>query len=151
MKDVMKRSRGKLIWLTASSFFVLTMGAQFASAQITNAINANLTHRFTVGNATLPPGQYTFRVMPRTDMKVMTVTSQDGNTSAEFLVREATLPTAPKHSELVFDRYGTHEFLAKIFENGSKIGEAVVEPSREETRLQKQGQQPVEHVEEQQP
>lgn len=151
MREFMKRSRGKVILLTASSFFILTMGAQLSSAQIVNAVKANLAHRFTVGNATLPPGQYTFRVMQGTDMMVMTVTSADGNTSDEFLVREATTPNTPKHTELVFNRYGTHEFLTKIFEKGSKIGEAVVEPSREELRLQKQGQHPIEHVEEQQP
>lgn len=151
MNEVRRRNRTRMVWLTASSFFVLTMGAQLSNAQITNAVKANIGHRFTVGNATLPPGHYTFRMLQGSDMTAMTVTSADGNTSADFLVREATAPSTPKHAELVFDRYGTHEFLAKVFEGNSKIGEAVVEPSREEQRLQKQGQHPVEHTEEQQP
>ena len=150
MKEVSKRNHTRMIWLTASSFFVLTMGAQLSNAQIANAIKANVAHRFTVGTATLPPGHYTFRVLQGTDMTTMTVTSADGNTADEFLVREAEAKSTPKNSELVFNRYGTHEFLTKIFEKGSKLGEAVVEPSREELRLQRQGQHPVEHTEEQQ-
>lgn len=150
MMDIGKQKRSRIGLLAASSFFAMTLGAQMMHAQITDQIKANIAHRFTVGTATLPPGQYTFRILRGTDMNAMMVTSQDGNTSDEFLVREAKLPDPPKHSELVFDRYGNHEFLAKIFEKGHKTGVAVAEPSREESRLQKQGQQPVEHTEEQQ-
>lgn len=101
MMDIRKRSRIGL--LTASSFFAMTLGAQMMHAQITDQIKANVAHRFTIGTATLPPGQYTFRILRGTDMNTMMVTSQDGNTSDEFLVREAKLPDPPKHSELVFD------------------------------------------------
>jgi hypothetical protein len=135
--------------LAVSSSFLMMVGAQLASAQITNPIKAHFTHRFTIGNTTLPPGQYTFRMMPDSQLSVMTVRSHDGNIDEEFLVREATAPNTPKHSELFFNRYGDREILSKVYEQGSRTGVAVVEPSREEMRLQKQGQHPVEHAEEQ--
>lgn len=118
-------------------------------AQITVAIHADIHHRFTVGQATLPPGQYVFRMMQHTDLSVMTVTSGDGNLSDEFLVRQSVDSHVPQHIELLFNRYGNNEFLTHVYQQGERIGISVVEPSREESRLQRQGQTPVEHTEEQ--
>lgn len=89
------------------------------------------------------------RMMGQTDLSVMTVTSADGNTSDEFLVRPSVDSHVPHHNELVFNRYGKSEFLTHVYQHGEKIGVSVVEPSREESRLDKQGQTPVEHTEEQ--
>ena len=136
--------------LITAAVAVVMVGANPMNAQIANQIDAHINHKFTIGNVTLPPGQYTFRMLPGSDLTVMTVSSADGNTADEFLVREAALPNTPNHAELFFNRYGNHEFLTKIFEQGSKIGVAVAEPSREELRLQKQGQHATEHGEEQQ-
>jgi len=92
---------------------------------------------------------YVFRMVPHTDLALMTVTSADGNTSDEFLVRRSIDSQVPHHTELVFNRYGDQEFLTDIYEHGEKTGIAVVEPSREQSRLQKLGQDPVVHTEEQ--
>lgn len=118
------------------------------SAQITGHIEANIGHSFTVGEATLPPGKYDFKMVPHSDLTVMRVTSPDGNTAAEFLVREAKANDTPEHTRLIFERYGNEEFLSKVFEAGHQLGVAVVEPSREELRLEKRGQHAVEHAEE---
>jgi hypothetical protein len=143
------QNNSKMFLLAVSSAVVMTFGAQLASAQITNTINAHLTHKFTIGDTTLPPGQYTFRMAPDTDLSVMSVRSLDGNIAEDFLVRESRATDMPKHSELIFDRYGKTELLDKIYEQGSRTGVAVVEPSMAESRLQKQGQHPVQHTEEQ--
>jgi len=127
----------------------MTIAAPLLSAQIANPIEAKINHKFTIGNTTLPPGQYTFQMLSGSDLTAMTVTSADGNTADEFLVRESEAQSTPKHSELYFNRYGGHEFLTRIYEQGSRIGAAVAEPSRLELRLQKQGQHAVEHGEEQ--
>ena len=135
-----------------SSIFALSLlvlFAPFAEAQITNEIKANVHHSFIVDNTTLPPGQYVFRMLGTQALTSMLVTSANGDTSVEFLVREATDSHVPKHSELVFRRYEKKEFLAKIFEVGTKDGVAVEELSHEEARLKKQGQKAVEHTEEQ--
>lgn len=135
--------------LAVASAVVMTFGAQLSSAQITNAIKAHINHKFTIGDTTLPPGQYTFRMMPDTDLSVMTVTSSDGNIAEDFLVRESLAPDMPNRSELIFDRYGKTELLDKIYEQGTRTGVAVMEPSMAESRLQKQGQHPAQHTEEQ--
>jgi hypothetical protein len=123
--------------------------AQLSNAQITNEIEANISHPFIIGNTTLPPGEYHFRMLPDSNMTIMTVRSADDKLGEEFLVRRSIDQTMPKHSELVFNRYGDKEFLSKIYEGGSRTGVAVEEPSRQELRLQKQNQQPTEHTESQ--
>jgi hypothetical protein len=140
----------RMHWLALSSSLLMMLGAQLSNAQITNQIDAHINHKFVISNTTLPPGHYTFHMLQGSDMSAMVVKSADGNIADEFLVRQADAPSTPKHSELVFNRYGDKEILTKIFEQGRKIGVAVVEPSREELRLQHQGQHAVEHTEEQQ-
>jgi hypothetical protein len=128
---------------------ILLVGAPQLNAQITNAIIAHIHHNFIIGNTTLPPGEYTFRMMQGSDLQLMTATSQNDKTSVEFLVREAIDDHTPNHSELTFRKYGSAEFLSRIFESGSKSGVSVDETSHQETRLKKQGQSGTEHSEEQ--
>ena len=106
-------------------------------------------HSFIIGNTTLLPGEYTFRMMQDSDLAVMTATSENDKTSVDFIVRETTADHTPSHSELVFRKYGNTEFLSKIFEGGSKSGGEVTETSRQEARLAKRMQHAMEHTEEQ--
>lgn len=116
-------------------------------AQIVNPINVHITHKFVIANTTLPPGDYTFRMVPDTDLSAMTASDSGDTHEIEFLVRESQDNHRPKHSQLIFNKYGNHEVLEKIYEVGSKYGVAVVETSRLEKRWQKQGQKPVQHAE----
>jgi hypothetical protein len=143
----MRRASAFLLPCVAFAFLVFT--APLVHGQIANQIDADIHHSFIVGNATLPPGHYEFRTLQGTDMLAMVVTSVDGRAGAEFLVRNSIDSQVPNHTELIFDRFGNKEFLAHIYEAGNKVGVAVIEPSREESRLLKQGQVPVRHTEEQ--
>jgi hypothetical protein len=129
--------------------FLVGAGAQLLNAQITNAIQAHVDHSFVVGDQTLPPGEYTFRVSSYPDQSLMTAISDNGKVSAQCLVRQSVDGHRPNHSELVFRKYGNTEFLSKIFEVGSKEGVAVMEPSKQEARLASQGEHVLEHSEEQ--
>jgi hypothetical protein len=135
--------------IVSVSLVFVTAGAPFLNAQIMNAISAHIDHAFVIGNTTLPPGDYTFRMMRGSDLQLMTVASKNDKTSVDFIVREAIDDHSPNHSVLLFRKYGNTEFLSKIFEGGSKTGVAVAETSRKEERLMKQGQQGAEHPEEQ--
>ena len=130
------------------SFFLLVLSTPSLNAQITNAIQAHIDHPFVIGNTTLPPGEYTFRMMQGSELSVMTATSENDKTSVEFIVRAAIDDHTPAHTELTFRKYGNTEFLNKIFESGSKTGAEVTETGREESRLVKEGQQPTLHTEE---
>jgi len=95
------------------------------NAQITNAIQAHVDHSFVIGDQTLPPGEYTFRMTTDPDQSLMIATSQNGTYVAQFLVRQSIDDHRPRHSELVFRRYGNTEFLSKVFEAGSRNGVAL--------------------------
>lgn len=131
------------------SLLLVAAGAPWLNAQITDAIRAHVDHSFIIGNTTLPPGEYTFRVMQDSDLAVMNATSENDKTSVDFIVRETTADHTPSHSELVFRKYGSTEFLSKIFEGGSRSGGEITETSRQEARLAKQMQHATEHTEEQ--
>ncbi len=131
------------------SLFLITAGAAWLNAQITNAIRAHIDHSFVIGNTTLPPGDYTFRVRQDSDLSVMTASSEDNKTVVDFIVGETIDDHTPNHSVLVFRRFGNTEFLNKVYEAGSKVGVQVRETSRQEARFVSQGQQAMEHSEEQ--
>jgi len=136
-----------LLPVIAASFFCLP--SCVAHSQITTEIRADLHHSFTIGNATLPPGVYLFQMIQGSDLTAMLADNVDGNSSVEFLVGRSVDSHIPRHSELVFDRYGKKEFLMHIYQAGNKSGVTVLEPSRIMARLQKEGEKPFEHTEEQ--
>ena len=140
----MKRKVRTLALVLVTFFAAAT--AQWLQAQIYNAIQAHVGHSFVIGDKTLPPGEYTFRMMGP-DQSLMIVTNQNGTNVADFLVRQSIDGHRPHHSELVFRRYGNTEFLTKVYEAGSKNGVALTETSKQEARLASQGQQAVEHSE----
>ncbi len=127
--------------------FFLVAGAPWLNAQIMDPIHAHVDHSFVIGDQTLPPGEYTFRVSTNPDDSLISAVSENGNVSALFLVRQSIDNHIPNHSELVFRKYGNTEFLSKIFEEGSEDGAAVMERSKQEARLIDQGQHALEHSE----
>ncbi len=132
-----------------AGFCFLIAGAPGMHAQITNAVQAHVDHSFVIGDKTLPPGEYTFRMMEGSNLTVMTVAGRNGKILADFRVQAAIDKHSPHHSELVFRKYGNTEFLSKVFENGSKDGVALTESSKQEARLVNQGERAIEHSEEQ--
>lgn len=131
-----------------AGFVPLTIGALCLSAQPADPIEAHIDHSFVIGEKTLPPGQYTFR-MEHHATGVMRVENQRGDNVAQFEVRQTTADHRPRHSELVFRKYGNTEFLSRIFEGGSRTGAALTETSKQEERLVSTGQHALEHTEEQ--
>lgn len=79
----------------------------------------------------------------------MVAQNKNGDNVAQFNVRQSIDNHRPRHSELVFRKFGNTEFLSKVYEGGSKNGVALTETSKEESRLVSAGQQGIEHTEEQ--
>ncbi len=133
----------------ALTVFLMTAAAPWASAQIVNPISAHIGHSFMIGEKTLPPGEYTFQSQSGSNGGIMTVQNAKGDTLAQFIVRPSIAGTTPKHSQLVFRKYGTTEFLSKIYMGGSKNGVSLTETSKAERNLASAGQKPTEETEEQ--
>ena len=117
----------RLLCLLGFIGVALGMSTTSAQGQIIGQLEANIPFTFHAGGAKLPPGKYTVHVLDNTDLGLMEIQSADGRTAALFQVREAQDSTAPKKSELVFNHYGDRYFLSKLFDEGEKVGSAVVE------------------------
>jgi hypothetical protein len=106
---------------------VLGMSAISAQGQVIGQLEADIPFTFHAGGTKLPPGKYVIHVLNGSDLTLMEIQSADGRTSALFEVREAQDSTSPKKTELVFNHYGNRYFLSKLFDEGEKLGSAVVE------------------------
>jgi hypothetical protein len=69
--------------------FFAVAGAQTLNAQIIDSIQAHVDHSFVIGDKTLPPGDYTFRMTTDPDQSLMIATNQNGAYVAPFLVRQS--------------------------------------------------------------
>ena len=130
-----------------ASLLMMIAGAGWLNAQITNSIRAHVSHSFIIGDKTLPPGDYTFRIPSNSDLGVMTARNGQGDVVAQFNVRQSLDSRRPRHSELVFRRYGNTEFLNKIYEGGTRNGVALTETGQQERQLVSEGQHAFEHIE----
>ena len=114
-----------------------------AQAQITTNLKFNVSHPWIVMNKTMPAGTYSFEMSRGTQQQQMIVTNLKTKDRAVFAVEQDSHTYPPHHSELVFDRIGNKEFLSRIYQSGARYGVAIA-PCKEEARLEKQGQKPVE-------
>jgi hypothetical protein len=65
-------------------------------------------------------------VLDDSDLTVTEITSADGSTSALFEVQDEVDNATPAKSELIFNKYGNRNFLAKLFDEGNPNGSQVV-------------------------
>jgi hypothetical protein len=106
---------------------VLGMSTISAQGQIIGQLEADIPFTFHAGATKLPAGKYVIHVLDGSDLTVMEIESADSRTSALFQVREAQDSTTPKESVLVFKHYANRYFLSKLYDEGDKVGSAVVE------------------------
>jgi hypothetical protein len=121
----------RLLMVPLFIVFVFTMFPNKAHAQVIDTLEVNIPFQFHAGNARLPAGKYSIHVLDNSDLRFMEITSADGSTSALFEVRETNLSSAPAKDELIFNKYGTRYFLAKVFDEGDPSGSEVVESTYE--------------------
>ena len=135
----------KLLSLCIGLLFALTVHPGKARAQISGEIEANIPFQFHAGDTKLPPGNYVIHPLDNTDLTIMEISSADGTTSALFEVRDAAASSAPAKTELIFNKYGSQYFLAKMFDEGVPDGSNVVE-SRYEKRIGQASKEAQAHV-----
>jgi hypothetical protein len=104
----------------------LVAGAGVAQAQITDTVEATIPFQFQAGLAVFPAGTYTIRNVDSLVPSEMEIRSLDGRNSALFVVEEDEANTAPKNSELIFNKVGDHYSLESIFDEGDAYGDMVI-------------------------
>ena len=140
------RERHRLMLLLIALIFALALYPNQAHAQIIGNLEVNIPFQFHAGNVKLPAGKYLIHMLDGgADPGVMEIINADGSTAALFEVQQAQANSSPAKSELIFDKYGNHYFLTKLFDEGSSIGSQVLE-SRYEKRISQASAEGQEHV-----
>jgi hypothetical protein len=146
MKLQETRGRHRLMLLFMALVFALALYPNQAHAQIIGNLEVNIPFQFHAGNVKLPAGKYLIHTLDGgADPGVMEITNADGSTAALFEVQQAQANSSPAKSELIFDKYGNHYFLTKLFDEGNSSGSQVLE-SRYEKRVGQAAADGQEHV-----
>jgi hypothetical protein len=108
----------------------MAVAAQAQSSGHTQLI-ANIPFAFSVGNKTLPAGEYTVvQVNPASDHAVLQLRSRYGSASV-MVQMNATIGRATENARLVFDRYGDRYFFAQAWVDGDRNGLQAPKPRAE--------------------
>ena len=86
------------------------------------ALIANIPFQFSIGNKSLPAGEYTVQsISDDSSYVVLRIQSRDGKTSA-MLLTSTVKGKAPARSRLVFHRYGNQYFFTQAWVGGDSTG-----------------------------
>lgn len=115
----------KQAYMIATLITLLTVaGLSTANAQTSGnpQLVANIPFTFSIGEQTLPAGEYTVRcVNPDSPTKVLRVRSKDGHVSA-LVQTNSVIGKIENNARLVFYHYGDRYFFAQAWLPADSIG-----------------------------
>ena len=121
----------------ASLMLVLVLAAVTASAQSAKQMTANIPFQFTIGNQTLPAGEYTIRYINQDSGKnTLLIKSTDGRNSRIVQMTPAQKSTPAEKASLVFNQYGDSYFLSEVWNAADQFGLSLPK-SRAERELER--------------
>lgn len=126
----------RYLTLTIAILMFMAVVTITADAQVFSSkqMSASIPFAFTVGNKTLPAGEYTVRVVnPSSDRRVLQIRSKDGRVSAVIQTIGAT-STSADDAKLVFHRYGDTYFFAQAQMAGDPTMLAAVKTSAQRSK-----------------
>ena len=101
----------------------LVFAALTAQAQSTNQMKADIPFRFTIGNQTLPAGEYTVRYVNQDSGKTaLLFRSMDGKTSRIVNMNTTQRGEGEAKASIVFNQYGDSYFLSEVWTGGDQYG-----------------------------
>ncbi len=117
----------KQAYMIATMIVMMTVaGVSTARAQTSSAtqLTANIPFEFSVGNQTMPAGEYTVRCTnPASDMKVLQLRRSDRHASATAaMVQTSSVIGKTQVAKLVFNRYGDRYFFSQAWMPSDNIG-----------------------------
>ena len=102
--------------------FLLMLAAVSLSAQSERTGAINIPFSFTVGEKTLPAGEYSFEPNRKDSDLVWLVQSRDGHVTALFTTTAVRATETQEKAKLVFHKYGDQYFLSQIWTQGETAG-----------------------------
>jgi len=102
--------------------FLLMLAAVSLSAQSERTGAINIPFSFTVGEKSLPAGEYSFERNRKDSDLVWLVQSRDGHVTALFTTTAVRATETQEKAKLVFHKYGDQYFLSQIWTQGETAG-----------------------------
>jgi hypothetical protein len=123
----------KKLFIAVAAFVLAAAVPGFAGAGTT--VRAEVPFAFYAGKLLLPPGNYLFVVDDPGEPGLLTIQERNGKEHEMLLtVTEHRALQAANGTQLVFDRYGTDNFLSQIWVAGFDEGRAVPKSEVERDR-----------------
>jgi hypothetical protein len=113
---------------------VALLGAASVDADLI-ALRAHVPFSFEVGEVTLPPGDYSFRLDGVESPAVLRVRNESGRGGALILTRKAEISEAGDRPKLIFDKDGDRHVLSQVLDP-DRYGIHVVSPEPKGEREQ---------------
>lgn len=110
--------------IVAALVLATAAGLSSAKAQVSGntGMVANIPFEFSVGDKTLPAGEYTVRcINSNSATKVLQIRSTTGSASA-FVMTDSVIGKIKDNSQLVFHRYGNEYFFAQAWMPADSVG-----------------------------
>ena len=127
----------KQIYMMATMIVLLTVaGLSTAQAQTsgTTELRASIPFEFSIGNQTMPAGEYVvYCTNPTSGMNVLKLSSRDGRATV-MVQTNSVISKKQANARLVFNRYGDQYFFAQAWLPVDSVG-MQVSKSRNEKRI----------------
>ena len=118
---------------TMIAMFVLVASMAVAAQAQTSGrtqLTANIPFNFSVGNQSLPAGEYTIaQINPGSSNVVLQLRSREGNSA--MVQMTSVIGKAQSNAKLIFHRYGNKYFFAQAWVDGERNGLQAPKPRAE--------------------
>lgn len=114
---------------------VLAILASTRVAQAQDLIVVNIPFDFTAGDAQLPAGEYTVKMVGPTN-HLLLISRRDAGESAFIPSHPAAAAQIQTETKLIFNRYGERYFLSEVWRAGYRAGQQVPKSGREKEMAQ---------------
>jgi frataxin-like iron-binding protein CyaY len=113
----------------------LAFASALASSAQTRSLVVNIPFEFSVGNKTLPAGEYIVNYASQASREGLTIQKNDGSANAISMTMNVTSREPQKQARLVFNKYGDRHFLSQIW-MASRTSGRELNKSRSERALE---------------
>jgi hypothetical protein len=119
----------------AMLMLTIALAALTVGAQSVNQMKADIPFSFTIGNQTLPAGEYSIRYVNQDSGKTaLLFRSIDGKTSRIVNMQTTQKGESEVKASLVFNQYGSSYFLSEVWTGADQYGLSLA-PSRSERQM----------------
>ena len=116
--------------LIMAGLAVLAILASTRVAQAQDSIVVNIPFDFAAGNAKLPAGEYTVKMVGPTS-SLLLISRTDPGESAFVPSNAASAADIQTETRLIFNRYGERYFLSQVWTAGNRMGRQLLKSERE--------------------